>query len=138
MSMEVDYTTPLTDDERAYLMSRGRYADVERADNAHGTTGDAAFYAGDGTGLREQQVMSGEVAARRKEALLAELAAIEAAEGSSDTDEEDEVPPYEAWKVQELDTELRRRNLPVTGDKAAKAKALYDNDAAEEQARHQQ
>lgn len=137
MSMEIDFSTPLTEQERAFLMERGRYADVERSDNAYGTTGDPALYTGDGTGLQEQQVVTGEVARRRKEALLAELAQIEAAEGAGSDEEEDDAsapPPYEAWTVKDLDAELKVRHLPVTGSKEAKAKALYDNDEAEERA----
>jgi len=137
MSMEIDFSKPLSDEERAFLMERGRYADVERSDNAYGTSGDPSLYTGDGTGLREQQVVTGEVARRRKEELLAELAAIEEAEGTGtgDEDEEaDDLPPYEALTVKDLDAELKARHLPVTGSKEAKVKALYDHDEAEERA----
>lgn len=132
MSMAVDFSTPLTTKEREYLLERGRYADIERSDNTHGTTGDTGLLEGDGTGLQPKSVLSSEVAARRKADLLAELAAIEAAEASAgETDEEEpDAVPYEKWKVSELQDEAKRRNLDPTGTKQILADRLYADDEA--------
>ena len=134
MSMEVDLNTPLTADERAYLNERGRLADIERADNLHGgTPEDAPEFNGDGTGPRTNQLNTGLAAVERPEVLIKQLQEmgydVEVKPASTeDEDDDTEVPPYESWKVPELDAELKRRNLPVTGDKAAKANALYADD----------
>jgi hypothetical protein len=125
--MAIDYTTPLTAKERQYLLHRGRYADVERVDAAFGEESDVSLLSGDGTGPGTRQLATGEALAQRKAELLRELELIEQAEGGPVEDDED-VPPYETWKVADLDAELKRRGLPVTGDKSAKANALYVND----------
>lgn len=134
MSMNVDLSTPLTADERAYLNQRGRLADIERADNLHGgTPEDAPLFEGDGTGPRTNQLNSGMAAVERPEVLLQQLREmgynVQVVDEDEDAStEEADVPPYEDWKVTELDAELKRRSLPVTGDKAAKANALYADD----------
>lgn len=130
MSMEVDFTTPLTEEERKYLHMRGRLADVERADNTHGVDGPEQF--GDGSGPQEMPLLTGERAAQRREELLRELALLDDAEPDEDGDE-DEVPPYESWKVADLDAELRRRSLATDGNKEAKAQRLYADDEANQQ-----
>jgi hypothetical protein len=127
MSMEVDLSTPLTNKERAYLLERGKYADVDRMDNSFGTTGDADLLTGDGSGPNVKQLATGEAAAQRRQELLAELALLDQHYGGSD-DSDEQLPPYEKWPVAELDAELTARELPVTGNKSEKAKALYAND----------
>jgi SAP domain len=129
MSMAVDFSTPLTTKEREYLLARGRYADVERADNAHGTTGDPGLLAGDGTGLEPKSLLTSEAAARRKADLLAELRAIEELEGSADADDEEGIP-YEKWKLSELQDEAKRRNLDPIGVKQVVVDRLYSDDEA--------
>ena len=136
MSMEVDFSTPLTDAERKFLNERGRYSDIERVDAAFGEGAPEGFDdSGDGTGPQIEPVMQGEVRAARKARLLAELQAIEQAESSEDDadDAEGDVAPYEAWKVPELDAEIKRRNdagsnLATGGNKDEKVARLYEDD----------
>lgn len=47
-------------------------------------------------------------------------------------DEEDEGLPYDEWKVDELRTELKRRQLPPDGNKDILIKRLEEDDAAQE------
>lgn len=137
MSMEVDFSTPLTDAERKFLNERGRYSDIERVDAAFGENAPEGFNdSGDGTGPQMEPVLQGEVRAARKERLLAELAAIENAEASESDEDEDgsgDVAPYESWKVSELDAEIKRRNdagatLATGGNKDEKVARLYEDD----------
>jgi hypothetical protein len=138
MSMDVDLTKPLTAAERSYLNMRGRLADIERADAlTNGSPPEGYDDSGDGTGPQMEPVLQGQVAAARKERLLAELRAIELAEASEEdataTDEPDEAEPYSAWTVPQLDKELKARQLSVTGTKPEKVARLEkdDEDAAE-------
>jgi hypothetical protein len=132
MSMQVDLTTPLTREERAYLIERGQTHVIERADAQHGYDGsDDDLNEGDGTGTRFEAVTQGERAAERKQRLLEELAAIEAAEGNTADDDEDVEladKPYEEWSKAELDKELKTRELPGGGTNADKAARLRAND----------
>lgn len=129
MSMEVDFSTPLTEQERAYLLMRGRSHDVERADNQTGGQTPDEMLSGDGTGTQPVSLMTSDRMAQRKAELERELRLIEEAEqATADTDEDDELPPYEAWKVADLDKELKARNLAVTGSKEEKAARLNKDD----------
>lgn len=134
MSMAVDLSTPLTQEEREYLAARGRYADLERADAMHGVTDAPALPDGDGTGPTQYGTASYDVRDQRIAALERELALLKGetddSEEEADDSEDGEVSPYEQWTVQELDAELKRRKLPVTGNKDAKVTALYDHDDA--------
>lgn len=127
MSMEVDLNTPLTDDERSYLLMRGRLADIERADSLNGTETPPAPD-GDGTGPKLQPLMTGEQRVNRKAQLLEELRLIEAQEGGADDSDDEEPAPYEEWTHKELDAELKRRQLTGGGTKEEKAERLYAND----------
>lgn len=135
MSQEVDLSTPLTREERAYLLARGRYGDVDRADSMHGGSSPDELLSGDGTGTHPVSVLTSDQAADRKRRLLEELAAIEAAEQSTDAvepDEDDgdvELKPYEDMTVQELDTELKARSLSTAGKQAEKVARLNKDDA---------
>jgi hypothetical protein len=129
VSKEVDFTKALSREDRAYLLMRGRQADIDRLDNNFGAT-DEDLLDGDGSGPATKQLATGLALEQRKQELLDELAQIEAAETDAEggVDDDTEVPPYEVWAVKELDAELKRRGLPVTGDKTAKAAALYADD----------
>lgn len=134
MSMNVDFSTPLTEQERAYLEARGRYADIERTDNTTGVE-TPAYGEGDGTGLQPSPLNSSEVAAARKQKLLDELAAIEAseraaAEANTFEGDDEEVVPYEKWKPAELKEELERRKLDSSGVKQVLVDRLYADDEA--------
>lgn len=136
MSQEVDFSTPLTEAERAYLLGRGRYADVERADAAHGGSTPDEMWQGDGTGTVPQSVLTSDQAAARKATLLRELAEIEAAESAAETPATDETPaddaelkPYEEMTVPELDAELKVRSLSTAGKQAEKIARLHKDDA---------
>lgn len=128
MSMEVDFSTPLTLKEREYLLERGRYADIERMDNAHGGSTPEELTAGDGTGTVPVSLLSSDQAAARRAKLLAELKQLDEIEGVSQDPDDDELPPYESWKVPELDAELKDRKLPVVGTKEEKVARLYKDD----------
>lgn len=132
MSMAVDFSTPLTEDERKFLNERGRYSDIERADSAHGGSAPEGFGEGDGTGPQYRPVLQGEAAAARKAQLLAELEAIEATEaaetGRDGSVEDGDVDPYEVWTPEELTKELKRRKLTATGSKEDKVARLYEDD----------
>jgi hypothetical protein len=134
MAMGIDFSKPLTPEERKFLDERGRYADIERMDATFGTAAPEGFdTSGDGTGPQMEPVLLGEVRAARKERLLAELAAIEQAEAADEDEEGGEVAPYESWKVPELDAEIKRRNdagasLATGGNKDEKVARLYEDD----------
>lgn len=128
MSMKVDLSTPLTREEREYLAGRGRYDDITRADSMHGVDAEP-LPEGDGSGPVPHET----TLVARQEQEIAELKRrLALLEGTSEESEEDteDVAPYEEWTVAELDAELKRRQLPVKGDKQAKAQALYDHDDA--------
>lgn len=135
MSMEVDLSTPLTDEERKYLMERGKYADVERVDNLHGGETPDELLAGDGTGAQPVSVLTSDQMATRKERLLAELRAIEEAEQASDDSvgDDGDVPPYESWKAAELKKELKARNLSQSGSQDELVARLYEDDQRQQQ-----
>lgn len=46
----------------------------------------------------------------------------------AEEDEEDEDPGYDEWSVADLDTELKKRTLPTTGNKSEKVDRLYTDD----------
>lgn len=130
MSMQVDLSSELTEQERKYLAERGRYADIERAD---GLTGGTAQDLGDGDGSGPQLFPMGSAEARaaRREQLQRELAALE--EADDDTDAEtsaDSLPPYAEWTVPDLDAELKVRKLSTAGTKPEKVARLEQDDAA--------
>jgi hypothetical protein len=140
MSMHVDYSTPLTNEERAYLELRGKYHDIERVDSAHSVE-TPAYGVGDGTGTTPVSLLSSDQAAGRKAALLAELARIEEAEkasGAPGTDEDVTAAPYEEWSVDDLKAEIDVRNADkAEGDKIAKTggvKVLADRLYADDEA----
>jgi hypothetical protein len=142
MSKGIDFSKPLSDEDRTYLEARGRYADIERTDNTTGVQ-TPPYGEGDGTGLQPVSVLSSEVAANRKAALLAELAAIEAAEAGSDAPAEEEADaPYTEWTLDELKAEIDRRNesregdarIAKTGSVKVLADRLYGDDETSEEA----
>jgi len=128
MSMEVDFSTPLTDAERAYLSERGRYADIQRADSINGVTNPPAEGQGDGTAPTVVPLMTSEARATEADRLRARLAEIEAAEAGASDEDETADEPYESWKPAELDKELKVRNLPGGGTKGEKVARLYEDD----------
>lgn len=139
MSMAVDYNTPLTQEERAYLESRGKLAEIQRADSINGVTNPPEYGAGDGTGPQLQPLLTSEQRALEKERLRARLAELEAAEAESGADEDsDEVPPYESWKSNDLNKEIDARNegrpeeqkISKSGTVAERATRLYADDEA--------
>lgn len=129
MSMGVDLSSQLTGDERRYLADRGRYADIERADQLTG--GEAQdLGAGDGTGPQLQALGTAEQRAARRAQLEAELAAMQE---EDEADDEEVVvvvdKPYAEWTVKDLDDELGNRQLSTSGSKADKVKRLEEDDA---------
>lgn len=136
MSMAVDLSTPLSDQERSYLAMRGRYSEIERADGLTGSEpGDLG--SGDGSGPKVFALNTGEARAARRAQLEEELRQLEEMEGGGDNDvsrtgsvEDGEVDPYETWNVKEIDAELKRRNLDVSGNKQDKVARLYADDEA--------
>jgi hypothetical protein len=131
VSQEVDLSTPLTRAEREYLLARGRYGDVERADSQFGGYTPDELLSGDGTGTHPVSVLTSDQAADRKRRLLEELAAIEAAEGATTeapADEDEELKPYEDMTVPELDAELKARSLSTAGKQAEKVARLHKDD----------
>jgi hypothetical protein len=133
--MAVDLSTPLTKEEAAYLDSRGRTQELEAAAERHDqNVADLLNTSGDGTAPTVLALNSDLQAIQSPEVLLARLREMGVnvkVDDSADVDDEDDsdVAPYEQWSVPELDAELKRRNLPVTGNKQAKAESLYADDA---------
>lgn len=139
MSMAVDFTTPLTAEERDYLNARGRQEEIDRADAAHGAPEEMPDYSGDGTGPRTRQLDSGLAAIARPEELLAQLR--EMGVNVQVVDEPvdgDEVSPYDEWSLTDLKAEIDRRNegrddstkLSKAGGVQALADRLYADDDA--------
>jgi hypothetical protein len=134
MSREIDISTPLTQDDYTYLVSRGRNDLIERAHAAHGTSdADYADTASEETqaGPRPQAMLQGEARAARREQLLEELAALSDDVPDEDDEDEEDDRPYSEWTVPELDAQLRARELPTSGTKTDKVKRLEEDDAAE-------
>lgn len=133
MSMGVDLSTPLSKDEAAYLAQRGRDAELVGAAERHGQDVNELLSDrdGDGTAPVVTPLNSNLQAVATPERLLAQLrdmgVNVQVVEGSPE-DEQADVSPYEEWQSKDLDAELKRRNLPATGDKQAKADRLYADD----------
>lgn len=128
MSMEVDFNTPLSNEERNYLNMRGRLADIQRADDRHEVT-DADVPEGDGTGPQMRPLGMAEDAATERQRLLDRLRELDAVDGPDEDSNDEELSPYEQWTNRELDDELGRRNLAKGGTKAEKVNRLYEDDA---------
>ena len=132
MSMAVDLSTPLTSDERQYLLNRGRYSDIELADNLHGTAGEhPEMLEGDGSGPDVRPTLRSEVLMDRERQLRMELEQIEEAKRQAGLsgDEDPDLAPYEEWATKELNAELKNRELPGGGSNAEKAARLREDDA---------
>lgn len=137
MSMAVDLSTPLTAEEAAYLQERGRHQELQAAAERHEQDVNellAGSQTGDGTGPRTMPLNTDLRQIEEPEVLLARLREMGVNVEVKDTPVEDatgddeDVSPYEEWPVKDLDAELKRRNLAVTGDKQAKADRLYADD----------
>lgn len=130
MSMKVDYTTPLTKEERGYLEARGLTNEIQRADALNGVE-TPEFGAGDGTGPRLVELMTSEQRASEAARLRERLAQIEGTDASESDDEASgDVAPYEEWSVEALKAEIDARNEGREGDaklaKTGNVKTLAD------------
>lgn len=129
MSRDVKLNKQLNKEDRAYLVARGAYgaALIERVDSEYGQ---------DPASLPDpeptQEVLSQNVADLQAEndALKAQLAALQ---GDGEEDEED-VPDYGSWLLEELQTEAGDRGLSKSGTKAEIAARLAEHDAAADNA----
>lgn len=136
MSMKVDYSTPLTTEEREYLEGRGLLAEIQRADSMNGVTNAPEFGAGDGSGPQQVPLMTSEQRAGEAARLRARLAELEESDDDSDGDGDD-VPPYESWKSADLNAEIDGRNegrpddqkISKAGSVRERADRLYADDA---------
>ena len=134
MSMGVDLSTPLSKEEAAYLAQRGRDAELVGAAERHGQDVNELLsdQNGDGTGpvvtplnTNLQQIAAPEVLLAR----LREMGVnVQVVDEPVEDDGDDEVSPYEEWSAKDLEAELKRRDLPVTGDKQSKVDRLYADD----------
>lgn len=101
MSKQIDLTVPLSDEDREWLLARGRDADVALAD----------------------RLASGEP-------LVAEDAgAASAPEDSSAPGEDAPTDQYDEWSKDALQSELEDRGLPSRGTKAELIEVLRNSDA---------
>jgi hypothetical protein len=136
MSMGVDTSTPLTKEEAAYLAERGRHQELQAAADRHGQDVNELLAApdGDGTGPRTMPLNTDLRQIQEPSVLLARLremgvnVEVKDTPVEPDVDDDNDVAPYEEWTVADLDTELKRRKLPTTGDKQAKVDRLYADD----------
>lgn len=139
MSRAVDYSKPLSREERDYLDMRGRQADIDRVDNAFDvpeedrqvsteTTGDAP---------RIQSLVWGDRMATRREQLQREMDELDAAEAAAQSQQEgapeDDNRPYAEWAPAELKAELKARQLPTSGNKAELVQRLEEDDSSVQQ-----
>lgn len=97
MSRYVDPTKPLSDEDRAYLLSRGYEEQVANQDRRFADGED------------------GEI------------------EVPTELEVDDDLPEYNEMSLGDLQDECRKRELPITGNKAQLVKRLEDDDAANEQ-----
>lgn len=153
MSREIDLEEPLSDEDRQYLLDRGRddlvrQNDLEFGDEesearplspfgepmARSMTGDVGFDE-ENTSTRPtlvdrtvQQTVKGQGTSGAGNALV----------GDADTDEDDEedseddVPPYSEWSNEELREQLKGRGLSAGGPKAELVARLEEDDAKQE------
>lgn len=101
MSRNIDLTKPLSDEDRAYLLSRDRHIDIARADKA------AEAMEGDGP---DSDAGSGE----------------SAGSGNDSPPEKYSDEWFAAVKVPELKEELRSAELPVSGTREELVERLMD------------
>lgn len=101
-----ELTLPLSDENRAFLYSRGKDPLVAELDHQWANIE-----------FRRQQ--------------LAELGVENDATPDFDTDELDDAPPYEQWKKDELVAEAKERDLDSNGTKDELVARLYEDDATE-------
>jgi len=134
MSMAVDLSTPLTPDEAAYLAQRGREAELAGAAERHGQDVNELLSnpGGDGTAPVVTPLNTNLQQVATPEALLARLrdmgVNVQVVDEQVAEVEDGDVSPYEEWPVKDLDAELKRRNMAVTGDKQSKVDRLYADD----------
>jgi hypothetical protein len=124
MSMEVDLSTPMTAEEYAYLQDRNRQDLIERSHAMHGTSDADYEQVNSGDGLQPVSLLQGEARADRINRLREELAMLE----GDEPDEEVTDRNYADWSVEELNEELKDRQLPLTGNKADKVARLQADD----------
>lgn len=125
MSKQIDLSKPLSEDDRAYLVSRGRTSDILIADgkDASAETAGPSF---DATASAEELLAktphTGDVNAMGVQSKQPVTTA--------PADAEPEPSKYDDLTKQQLEDELERRELPKSGKKPDLIARLVEDDAA--------
>lgn len=124
MSKQIDLSKPLSEEDRAYLLSRGRTYDIAIADgnDASSLSAGPSFDANtDAAKLLAETPNTGDVNTLGREA-----GAPDQSSGDAPTGEPSQ---YEDLTVAQLKDELERRDLPTTGKKPELVARLDADDA---------
>jgi hypothetical protein len=132
MSKYIDLTEPLSDEDRAYLEARDRWADIAMSDavNSGQEFSESMLTAGPITHHDTQRLgpNTGDVNTLGREVLSADSEETEI----SELENEFESDGYDELKVAELDALLHERELPKTGSKTDKIERLREFDSEQD------
>ena len=132
MSRTIDLSTPLTDDDRAYLEQRGRHAEIQYADAVHG---DAQELTPEEEAELEQKVIAEQKGKRVPLQMDPDFVPDEYQDEEEDTGEEasaqsgddpDDVAYVNKATVEDLKEQLADRNLPTDGRKPVLQRRMLD------------
>lgn len=142
MSRQLDFSKPLSDDDRKYALDRGMYAEVRANDLEHAEESEVHDPAGpEATGLTGNEPSR---VADHQTPTGVGLAALTANPGAKTVVEAEKETPgptagaqktgkdYNSWTVAELQQELENRELSKSGSKAELVARLEEDDKESE------
>lgn len=132
MSRSIDLSKPLSEEDRAYLESRGEMHKIASNDAEHADgSGEVAREYSPSHSLRvgNQTVSSAPGGDNPAPASLGARQRLAAQEGTEEVVYESDDRPYEDWKNADLEQQAEARGLPKSGNKQELADRLRDWDA---------
>lgn len=123
MSRRIEFSDPaeLSDEDRAYLLARGRVNVVAQLKHLAAIDAQQNHVVANERIAKEKNRRRDLAAAARKKEPVVEIPTVEVLS-------DDEVPPYEEWSRDELLAECRERELDTTGNNKALIARLYQDD----------